>query len=84
MWESVHEHRGYGLAFCYDLYKIEILNRDFDVEFKVNVCEIFPIGIKFGNQQLLMVLICCPPSGSIIHFLCLLQQQIEGLPRGEF
>ena len=83
-WESVHEHRGHGLAFCYDSNKIEIISRDFDVEFGDNIFEIFPIGIKFGNQQLLMVLIYRPPSGSKIHFLRSLQQQIDALPRRDY
>ena len=83
-WDSKHEHRGHGLAVCYDTAKVEIIECDFDNLFIDNVFEMFAVGIIIGNERLLLVLIYRPPSGSKIRFLHHLQDQINRLPRKNY
>ena len=83
-WDSKHEHRGHGLAVCYDTAKVEIINCNFDNLFVKNIYEMFAVGMKIGNETLLLVLIYRPPSGSKIQFLNHLQDQIERLPREDY
>ena len=52
-WESLHEHRGHGLALCYDSNKVEIIKRDFDVVFdyssfffKGSICSAYRIPTR--------------------------------------
>ena len=83
-WDRKHEHRGHGLAVCYNTAKVEIIKCDFDNLFVDNVFEMFTVGMIIGNEKLLLVLIYRPPSGSKIRFLNHLQDQIDRLPRENY
>lgn len=81
-WDSVHEHRGHGFAICYDTCKVEITEDNFDIVFED--LEIFPVGMKIGNERVLLVLIYRPPDGPKLPFLYQLHHQVNRLPRHNY
>ena len=81
-WKSEHKHSAHGLAFCYDASKVEVVKSDFNILFPD--LEIFPVGVKVGQEKIMFVLVYRPQDASKRVFLHQLLSQLMTLHTGEY
>ena len=86
-WRSIHKHSPHGLAICYNINKVEIIERNFEILYEIHELEVLPIGIRLGNDTMLLVLVYFP-TGQLVNerrlLLYRLQTQVERLPRDNY
>ena len=63
--------------------KVEIIGVDFNLVFEEDE-EVFPLGMKIGNERVLMVLVYRPPNSRKNIFLYKLKHQVDRLPREDY
>ena len=81
-WKSIHKHTSHGLAFCYDSSKVQIVESDYSIMFPD--LEMFPVGVKVGEERIMFVLVYRPPDGSKRVFLHQLLSQLMSLPTQDY
>ena len=81
-WCNIHKHTPHGLAICYDTDKVAIVEEGIEIEF--DQLEILPVGVKVGEEHVLIVLVYRPSSFPKRLFLDQLRRQVQNFPRHRY